>query len=355
MTTNTPVCPTPNCSAAAEQILIRHSLLHTRRGTTQRWRCKRCGRTFTARSGTVYHRLRSSPARFDRVVHMIVEGMSKAANSRVNSVSTATVTRWSQRAAASARSFNDRVVRDVEASELQGDEMRGFAASKDGRNYVFAVEEIGARLWLSQLVRTRTKRNTRLIARDSRRRCARGRERVLFVTDQFKYYSQEIVRAWSSTCLHVETRKAIKDGKVVRIRQRISNGQPWQLERALDRCEDSKRPNTSYIERLNLFIRRGLSCFHRRTNSMAKRRETLQDGVSLLQLYYNFVRPHSSLPHSCKRDMRTPAQQAKLVTRPLSFRDIFMSFRPVARVPWLINPEAKREWSKEWQCVLNNS
>ncbi|MBK7878248.1 MAG: hypothetical protein IPJ77_21545 [Planctomycetes bacterium] len=72
------------------------------------------------------------------------------------------------------------------------------------------------------------------------------------------------------------------------MRNTITNGPHWQLERVLARCEDSKQPNTSYIERLNLFIRRSLSYLHRRTNSMARRHRKLEEAVKaaavLLQL-----------------------------------------------------------------------
>lgn len=182
-----------------------------------------------------------------------------------------------------------------------------------------------------------------------------GQERILFATDPFKYCGQQLGKVWGPTCLHVEVGKAIKGGRVVRVRPQITNGQPWQLEKILARCEDSKKPNTSYIERLNLFIRRSLSYLHRRTNSMAGRHRKLDEAITLLQCYYNFVRPHSALPHKGKANMITPAQQAGLVTRRLRLRDIFMSFGPRARLPWLVNPESRHEWKRGWECVLDNS
>lgn len=358
MPTSKPIrltCPSTPCSTLPTQSLIRHSHLHTRRGTTQRWRCKDCGRTFTRRTGTPYHRLRNPPSRFDRVAQMIVEGSSKAAISRVNDISPSTVDRWSERAAAFAARFEDRTVRDVETSELQADELRGFTESKQSRQFVFVTLEIGARLWLSSVVGRRTKRSTRLLVRDSRHRIALGQDRVLFATDPFRYYRHEIRKAWGPTCLHVESGKAIRGGRVVRVRNHVTNGDGWQLERVLARCEDSKKPNTSYIERLNLFIRRSLSYLHRRTNGLAGRHRKLEEAIRLLQCYYNFARPHSSLPHRGKRDMITPAMQAKLVTRRLTLRDIFMSFGPLARLPWLVSQEARNEWRRDWECLGNNS
>jgi hypothetical protein len=175
------------------------------------------------------------------------------------------------------------------------------------------------------------------------------------VTDPFTYYQQEIARTWGPACLHVESSKTIVGGKVRRVRNKITNGEPWQLERVLERCEDSTEPNTSYIERLKLFIRRSLAYLHRRTSSLAWSRQKLREAVTLLQCYYNFIRPHSTLPHTCPKDMHTPAQQAGLVTRQLRFRDIFMSIGALSRRAWLKNPEVRRAWNRDWQCVPSNS
>ena len=41
----------------------------------------------------------------------------------------------------------------------------------------------------------------------------------------------------------------------------------------------------------------------------------------MLRCYYNFVRPHGALKFG--REIRTPAMQAGLATRRLTFRDIF--------------------------------
>ena len=44
---------------------------------------------------------------------------------------------------------------------------------------------------------------------------------------------------------------------------------------------------------------------------------------SLLRCYYNFVRPHGALKFG--REIRTPAMQAGLTIRRLTFRDIFLA------------------------------
>jgi len=118
--------------------------------------------------------------------------------------------------------------------------------------------------------------------------------------------------------------------------------------------EDSKTIHTAFIERLNLTMRKSLSCLQRKTNSAAKTRETLEARVDLLQVYYNFVRPHRSL--KVGRELRSPAQQVGLVTRVLSWRDVFLSFRSMARLAWLSDDLArKEEWSRSVPCMARNT
>lgn len=88
---------------------------------------------------------------------------------------------------------------------------------------------------------------------------------------------------------------------------------------------------------------------------MARRHEKLEEAVSLLQGYDHFVRPHSALPHSKRQNMDAPAIQAELVTRRLTLLDVFLSFGPRARLPWLVNPEARHEWKRDLGCVPSNS
>ena len=87
--------------------------------------------------------------------------------------------------------------------------------------------------------------------------------------------------------------------------------------------EDSRKLNTSYIERLNLNIRQGSAYIRRRTLSHARRTQRLEDHLELLRCHYNFLRPHRPLKFG--REVRTPAMQACLTQKQLTFREVFMS------------------------------
>jgi hypothetical protein len=188
------------------------------------------------------------------------------------------------------------------------------------------------------------------LLREARFRCAYGAPRTLIVTDPFRHYRFAVRRAWGPTCVHVESSKIIRGGRIVRVRNTLVYGTEDQLQAARGRCEDSKKLNTAYIERLNLLSRRALVSLHRRTTSLAKSAAKLGEAVTLLQCYYNFVKPHGSLKFGGK--LRTPAQQAKLVSRRLKWRDIFISFRPMARVPWVVDDKVRANWGAA--CVSNS-
>jgi transposase InsO family protein len=85
--------------------------------------------------------------------------------------------------------------------------------------------------------------------------------------------------------------------------------------------EDSKKLNTSFIERLNLTIRQGSAYLCRRTICCARCKERLAAHLELLRRYYNFVRPHRALQFG--PEVRTPAVQAGLTTRRITLREIF--------------------------------
>jgi hypothetical protein len=107
-------------------------------------------------------------------------------------------------------------------------------------------------------------------------------------------------------------------------------GAAWQFEEMLRHSEDSKKLNTSFVERLNLTIRQGSAYLFRRTICHARWKERLEDHLELLRCHYNFVRPHRALKFG--GEMRTPAMQAGLTTRPLTLSEIFppAMFLPVS-------------------------
>ena len=129
---------------------------------------------------------------------------------------------------------------------------------------------------------------------------------------------------------------------MVSFKRKTRTASRWQWDEMWRASEDSRRINTSYIERLNLTIRSGSAYLHRRTLSHARRIERLDDHLELLRCHYNFLRPHRALKFG--PETRTPAMQAGLTTKRLTFREVFISvsiFLRLTRIIFQINCEWK--------------
>jgi hypothetical protein len=81
---------------------------------------------------------------------------------------------------------------------------------------------------------------------------------------------------------------------------------------------------------LNLTIRQSSAYLCRRTLCHARRSRRLEDHLDLLRCHYNFLRPHRALKFG--REVRTPAMQAGLTKKRLTFRDVFLSMPKFSRL-----------------------
>ena len=124
-----------------------------------------------------------------------------------------------------------------------------------------------------------------------------------------------------SVCIYGQVIKQRRNNRVSQVDRKLLIGTRSELKGMLLNSEDSENLNTSFIERHNLTIRRGSSYLNRRTIGYARCNEHLENHLSLLQCYYNFICPHRALKFG--KETRNPAMQAGLTSRCLSFRDIF--------------------------------
>lgn len=321
-----PCCPNPACSPGA---VVRYGYYKTKSGKRRRYRCTTCRKTFCSTRGTPYYRLQHRRSTFDEVAALSVEGVSKSSIARVKGIAWNTVDRWLERAAECCRRFNDQRITGVDVPELQADEIRTIAGGKVGAVWVFATIDVWSRLWPSTVVGRRSYRNTRTLLRDTGRRM--GRDSVpLIVTDGYEFYERVVREVFGVACLYGQVIKTRRNDRVVKVERTPVTGAKWKIDEALSESEDSSTLNTSFIERLNLTIRQGSAYLSRRTICHARSRQRLDDHLEILRCHYNFVRPHRALKFGT--EVRTPAMQAGLMTRRLSFKDIF-SLRTVRPAP----------------------
>ena len=321
-------CPNPVClvqrSVGAGNV-VDHGFYRTRSGKRRRYRCVGCGTTFSSTKGTPYYRLQHRRATFDTVVTLRVEGVSISAIARIEGLAWNTVARWLERAAAVCRRFNQGRVAGFVVEELQADEIRSFTGGKRRPTWIFAAIEVWSRLWPSTVVGRRSYRNTWALMRDvsSRMEFATC---PLIVTDGFEFYEKVVRRVFGPAVLYGQVLKTRRHDRIVQVERRERLGASWRFEAGLNNSEDSSTLNTSFIERMNLTIRQGSAYLSRRTLSHARSEDTLEEHLELLRCHYNFVRQHGALQFG--REVRTPAMQAGLATRRLTFREIFVDQSP---------------------------
>ena len=293
----------------------------TKQGRRRRLLCKDCKTTFSSTAGTAYYRLHKSRKVFDEVAQMSMEGVSKSSISRIKKISWNTVARWLELAAKYAEEFNKNRIKNYEIIELQADEIRTLVQNKKTPIWIFTTLEVWSRLWVSHIVGKRNYKNVKSIINET---CAKGRfnKPFLFTTDGYEPYGWAVKKILGIACIYGQVVKTRRNYRVNKIERKLIIGKEHQLKEALFNSEDSDTLNTSFVERHNLTIRQGSAYLCRRSACHVKDEEYLDNHMALLKCYYNFIRPHSALKFG--KETRTPAMQAGLVSRRLTFRDIFM-------------------------------
>ena len=318
-------CPNPDCEQYGQlrkRNIIKYGYFKLKRGKRRRYLCQACGKTFCSTTSTPYHRIQHSKNLFDEVCLLSVEGVNKSTIARVKRISWNTVFRWIERACVAAKRFNQMKLKDISLLEPQADEIRTFISSKKQPIWVITLIEVWSRLWISCVVGKRNYKNIRRLFRDT---LSKSDHSVFsfITTDGFKLYDRVISRLFGHSCVYGQVVKTRRKDKVVRVERKLIIGTKQKLEEMLERSEDSSTPNTPFIERHNLTIRRGSPCLQRRTPAHARIAEYLNDHLELQQCYYNFIRPHSALKYG--NEIWTPAMQAGLASKQMTFRQVFLA------------------------------
>jgi IS1 family transposase len=334
-------CSKPGCDNFGQPgvNIVCHGWFTTKSGRRRRYRCKSCGATLSTNTGTAYSGLRCSRKAFDQVASLRVEGVDLSATARVTGHSRNTIARWLVRASMAAKRFNRQMLRDFPILELQADELCTFVGSKRRTIWLFAIIEVSSRLWAGSRLGRRSYRHAKAVLNDV---ILRGRlvGVPLIATDGFEYYFGVILRLVGPACIYGQVIKTRRNNRVIRVERRLKIGTASRLNEALLESEDSETLNTSFIERLNLTIRQGSAYLRRRSTSHARCDDQLREHVELFRCHYNFLRPHRALRFG--REIRTPAMQAGIVSKPLAWSHIFKAGGPS---PCLSRPSESRSTS----------
>ena len=272
-----------------------------------------------------------------QVLSMLVEGSSMRSITRVTGVNINTVTKLLIDAGEACRDFHNQAVRDVTARHIQCDEIWSFCYAKqknaeratgaiDGAGDVWTWTAIDSdtKLVLSWLIGGRDAEYGLEFMDDVRSRLA---NRVQLSTDGHTAYLEAVDGAFGGDIDYAQLIK-VYGQPTNEERRRYSPGRCISTRKvAVSGTPDMDTVNTSYVERHNLTMRMSMRRFTRLTNAFSKKVENHAYAVALYTVWYNFIRPHSSLKG------QTPAQAAGLAETRLTMRQLVELFNERAPKP----------------------
>lgn len=347
-------CPNPDCSARG-LIGVGKIGVHSRK--RRRYRCRVCGKTFSARRGTVYFRLRTPSGRVTLVITLLAYGCPLRAIVRAFGLDERTVAAWRDRAGDHCQRVHQaRVAQgELDLEHVQADEIRVKVCGA-GIAWLASAVMVRTRLWLGGVVGLQRERSLADRLLQHVRACARSGRALLVCVDGWHVYPPAIRRAFREKLPRAGHRgrcrlqvwqglaiaRVVKHIRGVRVgKEEIVHGPAELVGQQLFRSQGGVRINTAFIERLNATFRERLAVLTRRCRHAARRLDALQAGMYLIGTVYNFCTWHHALrlpnfdaPTRPRWRQRTPAMASGLTDHVWTVHEL-LGFRiaPPAYVP----------------------
>ena len=239
-----------------------------------------------------------------RVLHLLCEGQSIRAATRLTGVSKKAVMKLVVDAGHACTEYQDRVLRNLTGKRIQVDEIWNFvyakndnvkdakAAPKDaGDVWTWTAIDADTKLLVSWLVADRTTNSAMMFMDDLKERLA---NRVQLTSDGHRPYLTAVDTVFGNDVDYAMLQKIY--GAEPRGEKRYSPAKCiGAVKREVTGDPDAKHISTSFVERQNLTMRMHMRRFTRLTNAFSKKIENHACAVALHSMYYNFVRLHQTL------------------------------------------------------------
>lgn len=293
-------CHNPACSARGqvEQGNIR---VHSR--TDQRYRCPRCGQTFSATKGTPFYRLKKGPDLVTVVLTLLCHGCPVQAIVAAFGLDERTVASWQARAGAHCQRVREHLVEQgqVDLGHVQADEM--WVKMVRGKVWMALALAVPSRLWLGGVISPH--RDEALITGLVQKVRAGARHLGILVcvdglasyVTVFKRVFRVAVRTGRRGRPRLELVPGFLLGQVVKryakrqvthVEHRVVVGTAEAIDATLAATESGTVINTADIERLNATFRSALAPLVRRGRAIAHQPAVLTADMSLVGSAYNF-------------------------------------------------------------------
>jgi IS1 family transposase len=239
-----------------------------------------------------------------QILHLLCEGQSLRAVTRLTGCSKNTVAKLLVEAGHACAAYQDKVLRNLPCKRVQMDEIWSFVYAKAGNVEKARAAPANAgdvwtwvalcadtKLMVSWLLADRSTNAAVEFVTDLRGRLA---NRVQLTSDGHKPYLAAVDQAFGDDVDYAmlvklygadpqaETRYS--PAKCIGARREVITGEP-----------DKKHISTSYAERSNLTMRMHMRRFTRLTNAFSKKVENHAAAIAPHTFYYNFIRIHQTL------------------------------------------------------------
>jgi IS1 family transposase len=281
-----------------------------------------------------------------KILHLLCEGQSIRAITRLTGASKNTVAKLLVDAGKACMAYHDANVRDVKASRIQVDEIWSFTYAKQrnvaaakaapahaGDTWTWTALDADSKLIVSYFVGGRDGECAMWFIDDLRARLA---NRVQLTSDGHRAYLEAVEGAFGDDVDYAQLIKvygAVPESAKGRYSPAECTGAE---KKRVTGSPDPAHISTSYVERQNLTMRMHMRRFTRLTNGFSKRIENHAYAVALHMMYYNFVRIHSKLRMS-------PAMAAGVTDQLWEIGDIAALVGAAEEAPRQRGPYKKRE------------
>jgi len=308
-------CPNLACSTRG-QIGQGNIVVHAR--TRPRYKCKTCGRTFSAKAGTALEGLRKPTELIVIVMTLLSYGCPLQAIVHAFDLDERTVASWRDRAGKQCERVHQAIVEQgkLDLLHVQADEIRVKARGMIA--WMGLAMMVSTRLWLAGVVSQRRDSALADSLLHQVRRCCQKLCEVLICTDGWAPYPNSIRRAFREKVkrtagrgrctlavwpgLHIGTviKRTVNQHLKEVIRQ-MTHGSFAQALKLLGRSKGGTMLNTSFIERLNGTMRERLAALTRKCRHASSKLHALHTGMYLIGGTYNFCWPHHELSKSVEK------------------------------------------------------
>ena len=259
-----------------------------------------------------------------QILNLLCEGMSMRAVARIADVSFNTVAKLLIDAGTVCAEMHDEMVRDVNSSRIECDEIWAFnyckqksvasaksAPADAGDIWTWTGIDADSKLIVSYLVGDRSGDAAMELMDDLRSRLA---NRVQLSTDGHRAYLEAVEGAFGADVDYAQIIKMY--GPTIDKGGRYSPAECTGIKKVrVEGNPDIAHVSTSYVEAHNKTMRMHMRRFTRLTNGHSKKVANHAHMVALYTMFYNFIRTHSKLRMS-------PAMAAGIA-------DTFMGFEAI--------------------------